>query len=97
MEQYIILGKFTNEGVRKLDKFPNKDKTARNLIEKLGGKLQICYTMGEYDFVAFVDMPDEKSMLKLLLRMGKVGDVRTNTLRAYSESEFHKLLEQLYD
>lgn len=97
MDQYIILGKFTNEGLRKLEKFPNKDKAARNLIEKLGGKLQIYYTMGEYDFVAFVDMPDEESMLKLLLRMGKIGDVRTNTLRAHSESVFHKLLEQLYD
>ncbi len=97
MENYIILGKFTNEGLRKLDKFPNKDKAARNLIERLGGKLQIYYTMGEYDFVAFVEMPDEKSMLKLLLRMGKVGDVRTNTLRAHSESEFHDLLEELYD
>jgi uncharacterized protein with GYD domain len=95
MVQYIILGNFTNEGLRKLEKFPDKDKAARNLIEKSGGKLQIYYTMGAYDFVALVDMPDDKSMLKLLLRMGKVGDVQTNTLRAYSESEFHKLLEQL--
>jgi uncharacterized protein with GYD domain len=97
MERYIILGNFTRDGLKKIEKFPNKDNAARNLIEKSGGKLQIYYTMGLYDFVALVDMPDEKSMIKLLFRMGKVGDVKTNTLRAYTESEFHKLLEQLYD
>jgi uncharacterized protein with GYD domain len=95
MDQYILLGNFTDEGLRKLEKFPNRDKAARNLIEKAGGGLQIYYTLGEYDFVAIVNMPDEKSMLKLLIRMGKIGDVKTKTLKAWSESEFHDAINHL--
>jgi uncharacterized protein with GYD domain len=95
MQKYILLGNFTEEGLRKLEKFPNRDKAARNLIEKAGGTLQIYYTIGEYDFVAIVDMPDEKSMLKLLIRMGKIGDVKTKTLKAWGESEFHDVIKQI--
>jgi uncharacterized protein with GYD domain len=40
-------------------------------------------------------MPDEKSMLKLLIRMGKIGDVKTKTLKAWSESEFHNAINHL--
>jgi uncharacterized protein with GYD domain len=95
MNQYILLGNFTDEGLRTLDKFPNRDKSARKIIEKAGGGLQIYYTMGEYDFVAFVSMPDEESMLKLLIKMGKIGDVRVKTLRFWSESEFNEAINHL--
>jgi uncharacterized protein with GYD domain len=95
MHQYILLGNFTDEGLRKLEKFPNRDKAARNLIEKSGGGLQIYYTMGEYDFVAIVNMPDEESMLQLLIKMGKIGDVKTKTLKSWSESEFHEAINNL--
>lgn len=95
MHKYILLGNFTDEGLRKLEKFPNRDKAARSLIEKAGGALQIYYTMGEYDFVAILDMPDEKSMLKLLIRMGKIGDVKIKTLKAWGESEFHDVIKHI--
>jgi uncharacterized protein with GYD domain len=95
MHRYVLLGNFTDVGLRKLEKFPDRDKAARNLIEKSGGGLQIYYTMGEYDFVAVVDMPDEKSMLKLLIRMGKIGDVKIKAMKAWSESEFHDVIGHL--
>ena len=95
MHQYIILGNFTDEGLRKLEKFPNRDRAARNLIERAGGGLQIYFTMGEYDFVAIINMPDEMSMLRLLYRMGKIGDVRTKILKAWSESEFDDIINHL--
>lgn len=95
MHQYILLGNFTDEGLRKLEKFPNRDKAARNLIEKAGGGLQIYFTMREYDFAAIVNMPDEMSTSKLLIRMGKIGDVKTKTLKAWSESEFHDVINHL--
>ena len=57
--------------------------------------MQIYFTIGEYDFVAIVNMPDETSMLRLLYRMGKIGDVRTKTLKAWSESEFNDVINHL--
>ena len=95
MHQYRLLGNFTDDGLRKLEKFPNWDKAARNLIERAGGGLQIYFTMGEYDFVAIVNMPDETSMLRLLYRMGKIGDVRTKTLKAWGESEFNDIINHI--
>lgn len=92
---YILLGNFTAEGLRKLENFPKRDKTARHLIEKEKGELQIYYTLGEYDFVAVVNMPNEDSMLRLLLRMGKIGDVSIKSMKAWSESDFHRLVTEL--
>jgi uncharacterized protein with GYD domain len=45
--------------------------------------------------VAIINMPDEMSMLRLLYRMGKIGDVRTKILKAWSESEFDDIINHL--
>lgn len=51
--------------------------------------------MGEYDFVAIVEMPSDESMLGFLFEAGSAGSVRTKTLKAYSEAEAHKVMSQL--
>lgn len=65
------------------------------MVSQAGGKIQIYYTFGEYDFVSLVEMPSDEAMLKLLLVVGKAGNVRTKTLKAYTESEAHKVMSQL--
>lgn len=65
------------------------------MIEQAGGKMQLYYTLGEYDFVAIIEMPRDEDMLKFLLQVGSAGNVRTKTLKAWTESETHKVMSQL--
>jgi len=63
MPHYIILGNFTEQGIKNVRQVPKRDDEARRMIEKVGGKMQIFYTLGEYDFVAITEMPDDEAMI----------------------------------
>ncbi len=95
MPRYILLGNFTDQGIRNFKEAPKRDESARQLIEEAGGKLQLYYTFGDYDFVAIVEMSSDEQMLKFLLQIDSLGNVRTKTLKAWTESEFTEVLAQL--
>lgn len=95
MPHYIVLGNFTEQGIRNVADAPQRDESARRLIEQAGGGVQLFYTMGEYDFVAIVEMPSDESMLKFLIQIGSLGNVVTKTLKAWKESELAKVVSQL--
>lgn len=95
MPHYVVLGNYTDQGIRTSKDSVERDADARRVVEQAGGKLQLYYTMGDYDFVAIVEMPNDEKMLKFLLEVGKAGDVRTKTLKAWTETETHKVMSQL--
>lgn len=95
MPHYIILGNFTEQGIKNVRQVPKRDDEARRMIEQAGGKMQIYYTLGEYDFVAITEMPDDEAMMKFLLQAGSLGNVRTKTLKAWTESDSTKVISQL--
>ena len=95
MPHYIILGNFTEQGIKNVRQVPKRDEEARRMIEQAGGKMQIYYTLGEYDFVAIIEMPDDESMMKFLLKAGSLGNVRTKTLKAWTESDSTRVISQL--
>jgi uncharacterized protein with GYD domain len=60
----------------------------RKLCEKLGAKVKDAYrTMGRYDVAAIVDAPDDVTMNAILYSLGALGNVRTETLRAFTRQE----------
>ncbi len=63
---------------------PKRDEEARRMIEQAGGKMQIYYTLGEYDFVAITEMPSDESMMKFLLQAGSLGNVLIKILKAWT-------------
>jgi uncharacterized protein with GYD domain len=95
MSHYIILGNFTEQGIKNVRQVPKRDDEARRMIEQVGGKMQIYYTLGEYDFVAITEMPDDEAMMKFLLQAGSLGNVRTKTLKAWTESDSIKVISQI--
>jgi uncharacterized protein with GYD domain len=62
------------------------------MVEKAGGKMQLYYTLGEYDWVMVVEVPSDDAMAAILLCLGSMGNVRTRTLKAWTEEEGAKLL-----
>jgi uncharacterized protein with GYD domain len=88
MPTYIILGNFTDQGIRNIKDSPKREEAFRKLCEKVGAKVKDAYrTMGRYDIAAIVDAPDDATMNAILYSLGSTGNVRTETLRAFTRQE----------
>jgi len=91
MHHYVVLGKRTELGLRELKDTPKRVEDSHRLLEQLGGRMQYYYTMGEYDFVAIVDLPNDEKMIQFLSEISSLGYVRTTTLKAWSDKEVAQL------
>ena len=63
------------------------------MVEKSGGKMQLFYTLGKYDFVMIVEVPSDEAVMAILLCLGSMGNVRTVTMKAWTEAEGAKVLQ----
>jgi uncharacterized protein with GYD domain len=96
MAKYILLVNWTEQGVKNVKDSPKRLDAARKLAETAGAKLGDFYmTMGGYDMVAHVDAPDDATLAKFVLHLAGGGNVRTQTLKAFSEDEYRKILGAL--
>lgn len=95
MTHYIILGKWTEQGIKNVKEAPKRIEDTRKAIEYRGGKMTLFYTLGEYDFTILVEMPDDEAMLKSVLWLSSLGNVRTKTLKAWTESDGAKAIHQI--
>ncbi len=92
MPHYIVLINWTEQGIRNAKDSINRAQAARSQAEKMGGKLEVYYTLGEYDIVAHVEMPNDDTAMQFLLWLGSLGNVRTKTLKAWTEAEAAKIV-----
>ena len=90
--KYIVLGNWTNQGRKTIDEVPKRVEAIQNLIKEQNGSMNIYFTMGEYDFISFIDMPNEESMVKILMKVNSMKAAVTKTLKAWSMSEFEELI-----
>jgi uncharacterized protein with GYD domain len=94
MATYIILGKFTQQGMSTIKDAPKRRARAREIAKSLSGEIKNVYmTMGRYDLVVVAELPDDEALAKLALQVGMQGNLSTQTLRAFDEAETDKLLE----
>jgi uncharacterized protein with GYD domain len=96
MPTYIILGKFTDQGIRGIREGPQRREAARQRMEQMGGRMLSAYnTFGAYDLVITAEFPDEATAMAYLLQSGEQGNVRTETLRAFSPEEMEQVRTKL--
>jgi len=96
METYIILGKYTQQGVSRIKEGPGRIEAVRKAMEAAGGRMVGWYlTMGRYDFVLIAEAPNVRAAASLLLATGAQGNVSTETLRALTEAEFKEVVSSL--
>jgi uncharacterized protein with GYD domain len=97
MASYICLHRYTQQGIQNIKEAPDRVDDAKKAIQAAGGKIKAWYlTMGQYDLVTIVEGPDDdKAAAQLLLAIGSQGNVRTETLRAFTEDEFREIVASL--
>ena len=96
MPTYISLLTYTQQGIAGIKKGPERLDAARQAYKRAGGELKAFYlTIGQYDAVAIAELPDDTALAKMLLSLGALGNVRTQTLRAFTEAEFRKITAEL--
>jgi uncharacterized protein with GYD domain len=96
METYIILGKYTHQGISKIKEGPARIEAARKAMEAAGGRMVAWYlTMGRYDFLVIAEAPNVKAAAAVLLATGSQGNVSTETLHALTEAEFKGVVSSL--
>ena len=91
MATYVVLTNFTDQGIRNAKESPKRAEAFKAMAKTFGVTVkEILWTQGRYDIVTIVDAPDESSFMSLTLSLGALGNVRTESLRAFSADEMTK-------
>ena len=96
MPTYITLARWTEQGVKNVKQLPQRFAATEALASQLGGRVKDFYVvMGRYDVIAIGEAPNDEAATKLALGLAMQGNVRTETLRAYTREEFEKIVAGL--
>ncbi len=96
MPTYVSLINYTDQGIRNVKDGPKRLDAAKKLIKDMGGELKAFYlTMGGYDIVTVAEAPNDETVAKFVLALAASGNVRTTTMKAFSEAEYRKLIAGL--
>jgi len=96
MATYIVLSSFTDQGIRTIKDTTKRAEAVKETARKMGIETKSLYwTVGRYDVVATFEAPDDASMTALSLAISSPGNVRTQTMRAFSKDEMTGVLAKL--
>ena len=96
MAKYISLVKYTAKGIENVKESPNRLDAVKQLCESMGAKVEGFYlTMGRYDMIMITDAPNPETIAKVVLTTTSGGSVSTETLHAFPEEEYRKIISEL--
>ncbi len=96
MATYITLMNFTDQGIRNEKDTTKRAEAFKEAAKKAGVTVKDMYwTLGQYDIIATVEGPDELSVTALGLSLGALGNVHTQTLRAFGPAEMKQILDKM--
>lgn len=96
MPIYITLYNWTEQGIHNVKDAPARIREACQGADSGGGRvLGVFLTMGQYDLVAISEVPDDETYAASLLAQGMRGNVRSTSLRAFTEEEFEGIVHRL--
>ncbi|MBK7998790.1 MAG: GYD domain-containing protein [Verrucomicrobia bacterium] len=91
MARYIALLKFTEQGAKNVKKSTARAHQFDKLAAKSGVKVEgQFWTLGRYDGVLILSADNSQKILQLLATLASLGNVRTETLQTFTDSEFDK-------
>jgi uncharacterized protein with GYD domain len=94
-QYYIMLLRWTDQGIRNFKDTTRRADSAKREAERIGGKLTLYWTFGEYDLVCILEAPNDEAAMEFELKVGSFGNVRTTTLRAFTQEEIARVVNKL--
>ena len=96
MPTYIIQSQWTDQGLRNVKESANRLDLGKKKLKELGGEIKAFYlTTGRYDMLAVVEVPNDAVLAAYLLWLGAQGNLRTETVKAFTEDEFRGIVGKL--
>ena len=96
MPTYITLINLTEQGVKTIKDLPARLAAGRQAMEANGGKLlQYYLTLGAQDAVVIAELPDDETAASVALQQAGLGNLRTTTLRAFTEAEIPGVISKV--
>jgi uncharacterized protein with GYD domain len=93
MSHYVMLLRYTQQGIAKVKDSPARLDAARKAAEGARGKIHSWHlTMGRYDAVLIAEFPNDETCAKFALSVASQGNVTTETLKAFTEAEYRAIL-----
>lgn len=95
MPTYVTLANFTDQGIRNYSDTTKRAKGFQELVDEMGGEVKhLVWTMGMYDVVAIIELPDDEMATATALKLSSLGNVRTTTLRGFDMEEIDSIIER---
>ncbi len=96
MGHYVTLIRYTQQGASKIKESPARLDAARKAAESAGGKIHSWFlTMGKYDALIISEFPSDDAAANFMLKTGSLGNVTTQTMKAFTEDEYRKIVASL--
>jgi uncharacterized protein with GYD domain len=96
MPLYAVLGKFTDKRMKSIKDITKGLAASKKAMEAVGARMVAhIFTMGEYDVVAIVEAPNDEAMVTAMLDFGRLGVLRTQTLRGFSADDYVSMIQSL--
>jgi uncharacterized protein with GYD domain len=93
---FVVLAQFTDQGIRAATQSPKRADVFKAMAKKAGANVkEFFWTIGSYDMLTIIEAPDTETITAICLSVGKLGNVRTQTLRAFNAAEISAILKKV--
>ena len=93
MSMYMLLCNYTDQAIRNMKEMPSRREAAREKAKKLGVEIKAAYlALGVYDLIVHLEAPDEETVAKFVLSLASGGNLRTTTIKVFSEAETDRIV-----
>jgi uncharacterized protein with GYD domain len=93
MSMYMLLCNYTDQAIRNMKEMPSRREAAREKAKKLGVEIKAAYlALGVYDLIIHLEAGDEEAVAKFVLSLASAGNLRTTTIKVFSEAEFDRII-----
>lgn len=96
MSMYMLLCNYTDQAIRNIKEAPSRRAAAREKAKKLGVEIKAGYlALGAYDLIIHLEAADDEAVAKFVLSLASGGNLRTTTIKVFSESETDRIIGAL--
>lgn len=96
MAYYVLLVNFTDQGLKSVRDTTKRADAFKATAEKSGAKVHtLLWTLGKHDVISIVEAPDDLTATALSLSISALGNVKTQTLKAFDAADMGKILAKM--